>query len=124
MTNPVLYILMREDLWDMNPGKAIAQASHATSDFENYDPDNSFFSSVADWCVNRKFGTTVVLEAPLSDFEGIVNSTRYNGVVTDPTYPYRNYYEKLFTSSEITCMWVFATTDEELEFMKQWRLHP
>ena len=32
---PVLYILMRTDLNSMNPGKAMAQASHAGSAFAN-----------------------------------------------------------------------------------------
>lgn len=124
MTNPCLYIVMREDLWDLTPGKAMAQASHATSDFENYEADSSFYPLLSDWCEDRKFGTTVVLEATLSDFKQIQEVTCYNGVVTDPSYPYRNYYGKLFTRSTVTCMWVFATTDEELEYMKQWRLHP
>jgi hypothetical protein len=125
MTNPCLYIIMREDLWDMNPGKAMAQASHATSDFENYEPSTGgIWDPLATWFECRSFGTTIVLEAPMSDFERITASTAHNGVVTDPTYPYRNYYGKLFTCSAVTCMWVFATTDEELEYMKQWRLHP
>ena len=31
---PRLYIVMRRDLWDMNPGKGMAQAAHAQSDFD------------------------------------------------------------------------------------------
>ena len=124
MTNPCLYIVMREDLWDLNPGKGMAQASHATSDFENYEPlTGGIWDSLATWCEGRNFGTTIVLEAPINDFERIAEATQHNGVVTDPTYPYRNYYGKLFTCSAVTCMWVFATTDEEIEYMKQWRLH-
>ena len=32
-TYPVLYIIMRNDLDSMNPGKAMAQASHASNAF-------------------------------------------------------------------------------------------
>lgn len=125
MTKPKLYIIMREDLWGMSPAKGMAQASHATSAFENYDyyDDFSFQSAVADWSEDRKFGTTIILTAHVNEFEGIINSTKYNGIVTDESYPYENYYGKKFTCEVTTCMWVFATTDQELEYMKQWRLH-
>lgn len=32
-------------------------------------------------------------------------------------------YGKVFTTAEDTCMWVFATTEEEIEYMQQWELH-
>ena len=40
---PVLYILMRNDMKSMNPGKAMAQASHASNAFVNTasDSDNA-----------------------------------------------------------------------------------
>jgi hypothetical protein len=45
------------------------------------------------------------------------------GFVTDPTYPYRNHYGEVFTCSEVTCMWAFAYTEAELEYMKNFDLH-
>jgi len=33
---PTLYIIMRSDLQDMNPGKGMAQAAHAQADFDSY----------------------------------------------------------------------------------------
>jgi hypothetical protein len=128
MTEPRLYIIMREDLWDMNPGKGMAQAAHAQADFdtyaENHYTDDDFRSAHIRWCEDRNFGTTLVLSAPSDTISLILESMPYAGIVVDPTYPYRNYYGKVFTSSEITCAWVFATTEEEIEFMKEWKLHP
>lgn len=128
MTEPKFYIVMREDLWDMNPGKAMAQAAHAQADFDSYinrlvwdeklDP-----SIVAAWQEDRNFGTTLVLHEPLDTFSKISMNVSHWGFVTDPTYPYRNYYGKVFVRSEVTCMWAFVYTEEELEYMKQWRLH-
>ena len=126
---PRLYIVMREDLWDMNPGKAMAQAAHAQADFGAYiynalanDPE--CIEAFNNWCEDRNFGVTLVLSAPKSQWGDIVWKAQHSGIVTDPTYPYRNYYGKVFTRSEETCMWVFATTEEEIEYMKQWSLHP
>ena len=44
---PVLYILMRKDLKSMNPGKAMAQASHAANAFVHSNPEmpDAFFMS-------------------------------------------------------------------------------
>jgi hypothetical protein len=129
MTEPRLYIVMREDLWDMNPGKGMAQAAHAQARFDAYDfAANDCLEEYCEWrgdgenCLG--FGVTTVLSAPKSEWMDISLGVRHYGVVEDPTYPYRNYYKQVFTRKEQTCMWVFATTDEEIEHMKQWRLHP
>lgn len=134
---PRLYIVMREDLWDMNPGKGMAQAAHAQADFDAYmvryarsmhvdkvDLDSALLNAYQHWKADRTFGTTTVLTQPLEDFTFIVNGVDHYGMITDPTYPYRNYYKQVFTRSEITCMWVFAINEREIEYMKQYRLHP
>jgi len=126
---PRLYIIMRRDLWDMNPGKGMAQAAHAQADFDAHlfpmdIPDaDEFQAAVMAWRENRNFGTTLVLHEPLDKFGLISMNVAHWGFVTDPTYPYRNYYGEVFTRSEVTCMWVFVYTEEELEYMRQWDLH-
>ena len=126
---PRLYIVMREDLWDMNPGKGMAQAAHAQSDFDAHlfpmsIPDAyEFKDAVSAWREDRSFGATLVLHEPLDNMEQILSNMPHSGVVTDPTYPYRNHYGKMFTSGELTCMWAFAYTEEEINYMKQWKLH-
>lgn len=118
---------MREDLWDMNPGKACAQAAHAQAEFDAYcDPEHvndDFWKSLVAWREDRSFGVTTVLSEPQDTLNIIRMYVDHCGFVEDPTYPYRNYYGQVFTSKEVTCMWVFATTEEEIEYMKQWKLH-
>jgi len=125
---PRLYIVMREDLWDMNPGKGMAQSAHAQALFDAYDfAANDCLEEYCQWrgdgpdCLG--FGVTTVLSVPLIHWMNITQNVRHYGHVEDPTYPYRNFYGEMFTSTEVTCMWVFATTEEEIEYMKQWRLH-
>ena len=130
---PRLYIVMREDLWDMNPGKAMAQAAHAQADFDayiedtcgpNYTQNSKLWSNVLRWREDRNFGTTLVLSAPLDDMREINDSMFHSGMTFDPTYPYRNWYGRVFTSDEITCMWAFVDNDADSEFMKKFQLHP
>lgn len=126
---PRLYIVMRRDLWDMNPGKAMAQAAHAQSNFNAHlfpmsIPDAyEFQAAVKAWREDRSFGTTLVLHEPLSVMNQIHERMSHSGMTVDPTYPYRNHYGELFVSNEVTCMWAFVYTEEELEYMQQWRLH-
>jgi len=124
---PRLYIVMREDLWDMNPGKGMAQAAHAQADFdtytENHYKDGDFRSAHIQWCEDRNFGVTLVLSAEWESMCDIQESVEHSGMVVDPTYPWRNYYGKTFTTAETTCMWVFPVTDKEIEYMRQFTLH-
>ena len=127
---PRLYIVMRRDLWDMNPGKAMAQAAHAQADFDLYmfpNPKATKSKEIADavmaWREDRHFGTTLVLHEPLGVMNRIQERVVHTGMTVDPTYPYRNHYGELFVSNEVTCMWAFAYTEAELEYMRQWRLH-
>jgi hypothetical protein len=118
---PRFYIVMRRDLWDMNPGKAMA---HAQADFDSQIPDAfEFRDAVIAWREDRSFGTTLVLHEPLDTFGKISMNVAHWGFVTDPTYPYRNHYGEVFTCSEVTCMWAFAYTEAELEYMKNFDLH-
>ena len=62
---PVLYILMRTDMDSMNPGKAMAQASHASNAFVSnaepgYNIDEELFNA---WqgSTTQGFGTVLVL---------------------------------------------------------------
>jgi hypothetical protein len=125
---PRLYIVMRRDLWDMNPGKGMAQAAHAQADFDSYINrlvwDEKMEPSIpAAWQQDRSFGTTLVLHEPLEVMEQIQANMPHSSMTVDPTYPYRNYYGEVFVRSEVTCMWVFAYTEAELEYMSQWSLH-
>lgn len=48
------------------------------------------------------------------------------GVTVDPTYPWRNFYGKVFLTSGVTCAWVFAcdlTPPQLLEDLQKLSLH-
>lgn len=127
MTEPRLYIVMREDISDMNPGKAMAQAAHAQADFDTYIENNytddNLRSAHLSWCEDRNFGVTLVVSAQLNQMHEIRTTMKHSDITVDPTYPYRNWYGKLFTAEEVTCAWAFAYTDQDIEFMQQFALH-
>lgn len=112
---PTLYILMRTDIPDMNPGKAMAQAAHAQADFDEWVTDlkdwpaeaQSTLDQVDVWKQDRSFGRTLVLSATKAEIEAVANATQFAGVTVDPTYPWRNFYGDLFLSNEVTCGWMF-----------------
>lgn len=126
-----LYILMRTDIQDMNPGKAMAQAAHAQADFDAFagtasDVVNSgLWQEVCAWREDRTFGRTIVLEASLEQINEVMSTVRYGGVTVDPTYPWRNYYGDVFLTSEITCAWVFVcdVNSEDKESLSHLKLH-
>lgn len=130
---PTLYCLMREDLQDLNPGKGMAQAMHAQADFDQWvddHPGSEFMQYIAQWKEDRSFGRTLVLESTLdqiSDITSIALGTDLPvGVTVDPTYPWRNFYGKVFLTSEVTCAWVFAcdlTPPQLLEDLRKLSLH-
>ena len=126
---PRLYIIMREDLYDNSPGKMMAQAAHAQADFDAYlnaqanSDSNEIWKAVSAWREEREFGTTLVLSATLEEMQKIVQIMDHAGLTVDPTYPWRNYYGRMFTSVEVTCMWCFVYSEEEIEYMRQYDLH-
>ena len=95
---PVLYILMRTDMDSMNPGKAMAQASHASNAFVSnaepgYNVDEELFN---DWqqSTTQGFGTVLVLAVNEAQMRTAVMVAESFGVdkfpcdiIHDPTYP-------------------------------------
>lgn len=130
---PTLYCLMREDLQDLNPGKAIAQGMHAQSDFDEWvatKAPNEYIPFIEEWKEDRSFGRTLVLELTLDQMTNILALTLGTphpaDATVDPTYPWRNFYGKVFLTSEVTCGWVFAcglTPPAVLEELSKLSLH-
>jgi peptidyl-tRNA hydrolase len=115
MTNlelPVLYILLRNDIDSMNPGKLAAQASHASNAFvynvnkwrdwphsmasgeaEKTTPTGPNISGFLEWqkTTPQGFGTVLTLEGKMSDICDTVNIFSSLGyfaeIIHDPTYP-------------------------------------
>lgn len=119
LIEPTLYIIMRTDIQDMNPGKAIAQGSHATDDFEAWvavinqqsDQYGELLGEISTWREDRSFGRVIVLESSLDEMKHIVQTNDFAGLTTDPTYPWRNYYGDVFLSEEITAAWCFICNE-------------
>jgi len=138
-----LYILIRNDLPSLNPGKAVAQASHAVSQFMTKFPKES-----KKWCSEADgFGTTITLEGELNDIQNFMAHTVYHkgfccGDIEDPTYPfylqkeiipyldpqYKIEYEDPAldsrydtvpaTRKEYTCSWFFVENDDKEDMME------
>jgi hypothetical protein len=124
MTQPTLYIIMRRDIPDMNPGKGMAQAAHAQAEFwdciedrcgPDYLQDDPLWSDVNYWRGDGTFGRTLVVHASLDEIYRIVTKSYCGGVVIDPTYPWRNYQGELCVSNEITCAWIFIGSESYAE---------
>lgn len=123
---PTLYIFIRRDIPDMNPGKACAQAAHAQADFDQYMNEHADLGSLNTWLSwkqDRTFGRTLVVLATLDEIQEAVSKVAVSGITTDPTYPWKNYWGETFLSSEQTVGWAFAVNDQETEFLKCFPLH-
>jgi hypothetical protein len=131
---PKLYIIMRRDIQDGNPGKMMAQAAHAQADFSAWmrvmqQQPNHYGELLAEfesWREDRCFGVTLVLHETLETIEKIVANTNFSGTTVDPTYPWRNFYGDVYTSNMVTCAWVFVCSQSNLDeeqYMKQFSLH-
>ena len=127
---PVLYILMRTDMDSMNPGKAMAQASHASNQFvaeyqEHAGCSKELYNC---WLSGKAFGTVLVLEvnedqmntaATVADSLGFISN-----VVHDPTYPLRDGDTTHFIPVD-TCAYVFGNKEDSNlgSVMQDFELH-
>ena len=125
MSKPVLYILMRNDMDSLNPGKAMAQAAHAANFFqtcmedENYGVNNlQTYALYEDWksTTLQSFGTTIVLA--VNSFKELEYHCEYCRkvpttvcrLVFDPTYPVTD-GKVTHSVPVITCGFIFGDKD-------------
>ena len=121
---PVLYILMRNDLDSLNPGKAMAQASHASNAFVHsvepaYNVDEVLFRTWEE-STPQGFGTVLVLSVNEEQMETAVKVAESFGVdkfpcgiVHDPTYPILD-GEVCHYIPLNTCGYIFGDKDDVL----------
>lgn len=129
------YILMRTDLDSMNPGKAMAQASHAypamAAYVKRYWGESSFFSDLLErWQSQseQSFGRTIVLGGTPGEISDVLQRARHfpdvlAEWVVDPTYPLRDGVATHLIPLQ-TCAYVFGPTDRGEQVTKFMRLHP
>lgn len=120
---PTLYIFLRNDVESMNPGKAVAQGSHATSAFELtlQQMNDSYWNTVASkWRDGGPAGRTLVFGANGDKFFDLKNIFKREearrladfkdflaGSYTDPTYPIRD-GEVTHVTEFNSALWVFV----------------
>jgi len=118
----VLYILMRNDLDSMNPGKAMAQASHASNAFVkdrklmregSRDNEELYLTWATE--THQGFGTVLVLAVNQEQMEQAVAVAKMaeleSGIVHDPTYPLQDGETCHFIPLD-TCAYVFGDKED------------
>lgn len=130
---PTLYIIMRSDLPDCNPGKGMAQAAHAQAEFDDYigsllDEGEGLVPLLVDyaeWTGGRSFGRTIVLSATQEELRDITLKGTVAGLTIDPTYPWKNFYGELQITQEATCGWLFLCdeTAQDAPLVSELPLH-
>lgn len=135
--NPVLYILMRNDMDSLNPGKMVAQGAHAANQFSAWmdenvvapaHPDGPLWSLYNAWLDQGKgFGTTICLGVDGNTLpravEFLVRAGFPAGVTHDPSYPLMD-GKTLHLLPLNTCGWVFGDKDALRPFLSNWGLLP
>lgn len=122
---PVLYVLMRSDLPDYQPGKAMAQANHAGTQFmdeavpllQKSGPNAEFTDRFHQWTAEGDgFGTCVVLSATypqvLARVAVALEMGFLSGVVLDPSYPIGDGHRTQHLPVQ-TCGWIFADSKQK-----------
>lgn len=142
---------MRTDLQSMTPGRAMAQASHASNAFVYENPRHK---GVAQWQkeTHQGFGTAIVLAADMQQIADLLMGFKrkapnsVGNFVEDPEYGVtttKEIYKILNSSSiqpdktifkdngvvvffkeETTCAYFFGPPEELAPLMKQFQLHP
>ena len=131
LNNPVFYILMRDDLASMNPGKAMAQASHAYGALRKAIKSKlNIQRDFINWMntTEQDFGTTVVLAGKGSTIDMVVKKAKKDILmcadwVHDPTYPVRD-GNVTHLIPLYTCAFIFGEQSEIREMTYSLKLHP
>lgn len=143
---PILYIIMRTDLESMNPGKAIAQGSHAANQAVKLVKSSTTGSILIEEWENQTlnanplgydtgenlgFGTVLTLAGgTMEEIEDLISeidvkdSASFTGFLFDPTYPIRD--GKVCHHIPLhTCAWVFTRQGSAAQkLLSKLELHP
>ena len=142
--DPYLYILMRTDLDSLNPGKAIAQGSHAATMFsgeihdrfaESTEVGDAWMQMYQQWqtdpATDRRlgFGVKICLavnsEVQLRQKVTVARHLPMTlaGIVTDPSYPLRD-GRVMHLLPLVTCGYIFGDKELLTGFLGDLELHP
>lgn len=125
-----VYVLVRNDLPSMNPGKAMAQVHHAGVQLMSKHGKDKLAKEYLDLGIQHEadhFNTTLVLSASLAQIEVVMGfANLFDDVladsIMDPSYPFRvdteiahylvanpevqQVSENTFVRHEVTCGWI------------------
>ena len=130
--NPAFYILMRGDMDSLNPGKAVAQGTHAQSVFDQDMLDPTLPNAVGDlyaqWLAQGgKFGTAITVEVTERQLHQVAEFAQRAGfpagVVLDDSYPLLD-GRTLHLIPVHTCGYVFGDKEEVEILLRQFDLYP
>jgi peptidyl-tRNA hydrolase len=128
-----LIILMRTDLASLNPGKAIAQGSHAAHAavfHAKASKDENLHDMVKEWehqSSDKSFGTCIVLGVKEFQMRQAVDIALelgiHAGIVRDDTYPLQD-GETLHLIPLDTCAYIFGRKDDTALATQGLELYP
>lgn len=131
MDNLIFYILMRTDLESLNPGKAMAQASHAYGALKAMIRTKLFRQNAyVEWMdqTPQEFGTTIVLGGTKEEIDAAMrlcdtDRNLIHGWVHDPSYPLID--GAIVHSIPLsTCAFIFGEKRACRTIVANMRLHP
>lgn len=131
--NPALYILMRNDMESLTPGKGMAQASHAANQFETAMKkdvmDLNIHQGYEYWKTEANgFGTAIVLSVDYNELLLNIDYAKSRfflaDFVHDPTYPVEDGKVTHLVPID-TCGYIFAPNMESplIGFLKSLPLY-
>lgn len=108
-----LYILMRNDMDSLNPGKAVAQGAHAANMFTKFmeNHNSPYKKEYKKWLGGRGYGTTITLSASQEQIEELTSK------VVEDDYPYDQVIDQTYPLKDgktthyfpcLTCAYLFA----------------
>lgn len=135
--NPYLYILMRQDLDSLNPGKKVAQGAHAANQFVfEFKRDSEKPSYPArmlglfdQWqsSTPQGFGVTICLGIDGNKLPMVIGAAKKMnlpaGVTHDPSYPVTDGLVTHLIPLD-TCGYVFGDKDDLVALLGQFNLLP
>lgn len=131
-----LWILMRNDMLSLNPGKAMAQAAHAANQFVQHCNLSLGSAESYEACKTWQkqsgmgFGVTIVLAASLIDIQNTFYDLYYRSglplicsMVTDSSYPIKD-GETTHLLPVVTCAYIFGKREDVKTYTDKFSLYP
>ena len=116
-----LYIIIRNDIHSMTPGRAMSMSSHITSDFHACMEDlleGPLKDEYKEWKMQsaaETFGTVVVVHADLATLNKFNEYLSVYSTVEDDEYHYRNMFGSFTDKNVVICAWAFYEDNELLK---------